>query len=129
MVYGTVYDIPRAIGQVDVSTFCSVLLHLRDRFLALCNAARLTRETILVTDVVVPDASSETATPTQRLPLMYFVPDFRKGDPLAAWWYLTPEIVAAFLGLLGFKKSEVTYPTQRSRWGDKPLFSVVAKRT
>ena len=35
MVYGTVYAVPRQIEMVDVSTFGSILLHVRDPFLAL----------------------------------------------------------------------------------------------
>jgi len=38
MVYGSVYAIPTAIGAVDVATFGSVLLHVRDPFIALQNA-------------------------------------------------------------------------------------------
>jgi hypothetical protein len=50
VVYGRVYELPAAIGPVDVCTFGSILLHLRDPFLALANALRLTRETVVVTD-------------------------------------------------------------------------------
>lgn len=49
-VYGDIYHVPAAIGPVDVSTFGCILLHLRDPFLALASAARLTRETLVVTD-------------------------------------------------------------------------------
>lgn len=52
VVYGNIYDLPAEIGPVDVATFGSILLHLRDPFLALANAARLTRETIIVTDLL-----------------------------------------------------------------------------
>ena len=38
VVYGTVYEIPEEIGMVDISTFGSILLHVRDPFLALQNA-------------------------------------------------------------------------------------------
>jgi hypothetical protein len=50
VVYGRVYQLPAAIGPVDVCTFGSILLHLRDPFLALANALRLTRETVIVTE-------------------------------------------------------------------------------
>jgi hypothetical protein len=49
VVYGTVYDLPPGIGSVDIATFGSILLHLRDPFLALQNAASLARESIIVT--------------------------------------------------------------------------------
>lgn len=123
VVYGTVYDIPTAIGPVDISTFCSILVHLRDPFLALFNAARLTRDTILVTDVANPDTLNETA------PLMQFIPNFRVGGPLDAWCFLNPAVVIAFLGILGFEDSTISRPVQRSSDGERPMFSVVAHRT
>jgi SAM-dependent methyltransferase len=51
MVNGAVYDIPPSIGPFDVAVFGSILLHLRDPFLALENAARMVRETIIVSDL------------------------------------------------------------------------------
>jgi len=53
MVYGSVYDVPAGIGEVDVATFGSILLHLCDPYRALASAAQLVRETIIVTDLAV----------------------------------------------------------------------------
>ena len=50
VVYGTVYEIPEEIGRVDVATFGNVLRHVRDPFLALEKALRLTTETAIVTE-------------------------------------------------------------------------------
>lgn len=50
IVYGDVYDIPGTIGAVDAATFGSILLHLRDPFLALASALRMVRETVIVTE-------------------------------------------------------------------------------
>ena len=55
MVYGDAYGVPEDIGAVDVCTFGSILLHLRDPFLALQKALRLTRETVIITDLLEPD--------------------------------------------------------------------------
>src|SRR5712691_8821908 len=63
MVYGDVYSVPQEIGQVDVTTFGSILLHLRDPFLALQKALRLTRTTVIVTDVLEPDMAREEGPP------------------------------------------------------------------
>ena len=46
MVYGNIYDLPASIGYFDAATFGCVLLHLRDPFQALAQAAKLTRDTI-----------------------------------------------------------------------------------
>ena len=131
VAYGTVYDIPLEIGAVDVSTFCSVLLHLRDPFLALWNAARLTRHTILVTDAISDVVSSGAeSTPTlERKPLMTFLPNAQTRNPIDTWWRLSAGVVTSFLGVLGFEDSTVTEHIQSSKWGDVPMFSVVARRT
>jgi hypothetical protein len=49
VVHGNIYTLPPDIGPVDVVTFGSVLLHLRDPFLALANGVRFARETVIVT--------------------------------------------------------------------------------
>jgi hypothetical protein len=127
VVYGTVYDIPEAIGPVDVTTFCSVLLHLRDPFLALQNGLRLTTDTVVVTDMISPYGPVAPGTPAR--PRLEFVPEFRNGGPTDTWWFLTPEIVQEFLGILGFEDSTVTHHRQKAYWGEAELFTVVAHRT
>jgi hypothetical protein len=56
-VYGNIYEIPEEIGPVDIATFGSILLHLRDPFQALHSALRLTRELVIVTEIH-PDQSA-----------------------------------------------------------------------
>ena len=62
-VYSNIYNIPEAIGVVDIATFGSILLHLRDPFQALHSALRLTRETVIITEVHPdqPAVSSESS--------------------------------------------------------------------
>ena len=43
VMYGTVYQIPEAIGRFDVGTLGSILLHLRDPFLAMQQGPNCTR--------------------------------------------------------------------------------------
>ena len=167
VVYGTVYDIPQAIGAVDVAIYGSVLLHLRDPFLALHNGLRLTRSTVVVTDLLNPRrAAAANGAPVRSndvlgltrkaaelvrqgnvkqvadrlrrywrptdlggIPAMEFVPEFEHGGPLDSWWYLTPEIVQQFVGVLGFGETEVHRHRQKSTWGDRDLFTVVGHRT
>jgi len=57
VVYGNIYDVPAEIGPVDIATFGSILLHLRDPFQALHSALRLTREMVIVTELH-PDQSA-----------------------------------------------------------------------
>ncbi len=128
VVYGTVYEIPVEIGPVDIATYCSVLLHFRDPFLALSNGLKLTRSTVVVTDLVNPRRPTP-AGGAQSPALMEFVPEFQNGGPPDTWWFLTPEIVQQFLGILGFEDSEVRFHRQKASWGEQELFTVVAHRT
>ncbi len=131
VVYGTVYEIPEAIGPVDISTYCSVLLHLRDPFQALYRGSLLTAGTMVVTDVIGPKAAGEAATRVaeSELPVMRFIPDFTTATPPDTWWFLSPGLVTAFLGVLGFEDSHVSYHVQGGALGDYELFTVVAHRT
>jgi SAM-dependent methyltransferase len=130
LVHGTVYDVPDSIGAVDVAVFGSILLHLRDPFLALQSACRLVRETVVVTDVL-----QRFYRPLQLLSMvrgvgrsMRFLPDWRKCAPRDSWWRLSPELVGAFLGVLGFGEQRVSYHKQSYRGRRVRLFTVVAKR-
>lgn len=131
VVYGTVYEIPETIGTVDIATYCSVLLHVRDPFQALYRGSLLTSETMVVTDLIGPKDADRPAGihPRSGLPQMQFIPDFRTANPPETWWFLSPEIVQAFLGVLGFADSTVSRHTQGSVLGDYELFTVVAHRT
>lgn len=129
MAHGTVYAIDPAIGPVDISVFGSILLHLRDPFLALHNALRFTRETVIVSDLL-PGAH-----PLSRLfsvfsgRAMQFKPRFAKNRPWETWWNLPPALVVEFLGVLGFEKTVVTYHMQRLKGRRMPMYTVVGTRT
>lgn len=153
VVYGSVYDIPEGIGAVDVATFCSILLHLRDPFLALQSALRLVRETVIVTDLAPQHALVPSLSPSRRsirrlaalvkrymfhehtdsaeprLPYMEFLPNFRTLAHKDAWWSLSPEIIVNFLGVLGFEETRVTYHLQKLYGREHRLFTVVGNRT
>ncbi len=131
VVYGTVYEIPESIGPVDIATYCSVLLHVRDPFQALYRGSLLTTDTMVVTDLLGPKAVPRLAglNPASGLPQMQFIPDFRTASPPDTWWFLSPEIVQAFLGVLGFQDSVVSDHVQSGILGDHELFTVVAHRT
>ncbi len=130
-MYGSVYEVPATIGPVDIATFCSVLLHVRDPFLALYNGLRLTRETVVVTEIVgsrlFPD---DDAAGRPELPFAEFVPDFRTQLPVDTWWFLNPKVVQAWVGALGFEQTTVTRHRQRgSLMGEREFFTVVGRRT
>jgi hypothetical protein len=136
MVYGNVYAIPDEIGTVDVTTLGALLLHTRDPFGALASALRLTRETVIVTEPrsrLCPPAPlawiKRVLPPPMCRPAMRFLPDWKRGAGADGWWRLSPEIVVAFLGVLGFEKTGITRHAQLYKGSQRPMFTVVGHRT
>jgi SAM-dependent methyltransferase len=131
MRYGTVYQMPADIGSVDISVFGSILLHLRDPFLALKNAIRLTKEKCIVAEPIWQPRQRWIMDLVSRFigPYQIFAPDYSSSVPQATWWLLTPAIVQKYLAALGFEKSVVTYHEQLFRGTKYPLFTIVAERT
>lgn len=133
VVYGNVYKIPREVGLVDVSTFGSILLHLRDPFLALQNALSLTRETVIITEPIwnwvnffrflIPQKGFGS--------YMIFVPDSKNCDPPTTWWHISPHAIKQFIAVLGFEKAKVIYHYQNHLQDNRkvPCFTVVGTRT
>ncbi|MBW7932997.1 MAG: hypothetical protein H3C62_05155, partial [Gemmatimonadaceae bacterium] len=103
VVYSPVYDLPSAVGPVDVCTFGCVLLHLRDPFLALQRALRLTRSTVIVTEAIHRNFIPTMLTQRFGRPSLVFLPRHKVRRPMDGWWIVTPRAVLAFLGTLGFE--------------------------
>ncbi|MGD2108242.1 MAG: methyltransferase domain-containing protein [Phycisphaerae bacterium] len=129
MAHGTVYDIPSAIGPVDIVTFGSILEHVRDPVLALKQGCRMSRERVVVTNVV-----------SRRFMPMYwlgrigiackaFLPDHRHGTGMVSWWILTPEFVRRSIGMLGFEEATIRYHSAIYKGRKARLYTVVGKRT
>lgn len=155
VVYGTVYAIPNDLGTVDISIFGCVLLHLRDPFLGLQNALRLTAEKVIITESMgtqvqtqkriakylekIPEKRSALITflPESEIVradwhVMQFSPDFkrRRPDDSYTWWLLTPEMVRQFIGVLGFEQSEIIYHSKALAYGRRRLmYTIVGHRT
>jgi SAM-dependent methyltransferase len=130
LVHSTIYDLPAAIGPVDIATFGCVLLHLRDPFLALARALRLTREAAIVTEpLVVGSRLKRWLLDRLAGPSLRFFPCPGRAQPPTTWWALSPAVVQSFLAVLGFEDTTVSYHHQRFRGRLVPLFTVVARRT
>ncbi|MEE9293558.1 MAG: class I SAM-dependent methyltransferase [Phycisphaerae bacterium] len=129
VVYGTVYNMPEAIGPVDIVTFGSILPHLRDPFQALYQGCRFAKDTVIVTDVIS----------RRYLPIFWlsrlgiaakvFLPDYTKSEAMLSWWILTPEIIRRSIGVLGFEDVTTIYHTAPYKGKKARLFTVVGKRT
>jgi SAM-dependent methyltransferase len=156
LMHGTAYAVPGEVGEVDVTTFGSILLHLRDPYSALASAARLTRACIVVTDLFLPPfhSDSRVGRALQQLHIepnaaaresgMIFNPS-RHRDP-CTWWNFSPGAIRSLLSAVGFGRARTTFHRQLFRpdfspWGPSaidaygktveslPLFTVVAERT
>jgi hypothetical protein len=131
VVYGTVYAIPSSIGPIDLCTFGAILLHVRDPFLALQNAAALGPATIIVTELAerrsATSALSLLAGPARRRSPL-FLPNAPKGEPRDAWWSFTPESISNMLGILGYRTERVVRHAQLYANRRTPMFTVVARR-
>jgi len=153
--HATAYEIPADLPPVDVTTFGSILLHLRDPYSALAAAARVTRERIIVTELLMPPFRTTTRLDgfVRRLPShsatlarshgMAFNPT-RNHDP-SAWWSFSPGAIEDLLSAVGFGRAKTTYHRQLFRpefapWGptalrtysgptgSEHLFTLVAER-
>ncbi len=91
MTYGTVYEMPDDIGQFDICIFGSILMHLRDPFLALQRVLAHVKETAVVIDV----GPSRTYSLLAGGRLLEFLPSAHKCSPTDTWWGLSPELVSA----------------------------------
>lgn len=138
VVYGDIYKIPEDIGMFDVSLFGSILLHLRDPFLALQMGAKHTNNSIIVTDCVAT-MSIKYYIAGKLMGLMgratglhcpVFIPNRKHPEYDGTWWQLTPGLIAEMLKILGFPYTRVTYHMQRHEhtWMKYPLFTVTAER-
>lgn len=126
VVYGSVYDIPVAVGAVDLCTFGAVLLHLRDPLLALQSAAKLEPNTIVITELArrrrfgaLPERPAQ-----RRSPL--FVPHGATAEPVETWWSFTPESISNLLDIVGYRTVRVVSHAQRYGGVLLPMFTVVA---
>lgn len=124
VVYGSVYDVPEAIGPVDVSVYGSILLHLRDPFLALQSGLNLTQETVIVEETL----RGEPFIPMDE-PYIGFLPDAKTTEPKDTWWDIRPEWVVRVLGVFGFEDTKVTFHKQNYEGRQLDCYTVVGNRT
>jgi hypothetical protein len=123
VVYGNVYEIPEQIGSVDIAVYGSILLHLRDPFLALQRGLALTRETVIVAEVLRGHETPLTG------PYLGFLPDADTLEPKDTWWDLRPELIVRMVRVLGFMDTTVSYHTQEYDGRPIELYTVVGRRS
>lgn len=126
IVHGDIYRLPEDLGQYSLTTFACILLHLRDPFGALSEAAAHTSDTIVVVDQIDLGLDSDD-------PLLRFAPHLDGAAPNVTWWHFSPNAVSTMLWRLGFQRTRLVRHAQSFRMPDGshaevPLFSLVAER-
>lgn len=130
MVHGTVYGIPEQIGAVDITTFGAILVHLRDPFLALENALRLTRETVVISETTLMRWFNPLRlAPWIVGPYAMFLPNARTGQPEHSWWLLTPAVICRMLAILGFSNTRTSFHYQTYAGKRYLHYTIVGHRT
>ncbi|MBK3400089.1 MULTISPECIES: hypothetical protein [Methylobacterium] len=126
---GSLYEVPAEVGPVDVAVLGNALTRLRDPFRALHSVLRLTRETVVVTEMLPKSLHLLRFLP-RRLGLpVFLLPRSDQRIRFDAWWTIAPTTMQELLAILGFGESTVTYHRQ-SLLGHKRLcYTVVARRT
>lgn len=97
--YGSIYDVPEALGRFDVVFFGMVLTHLRDPYWALYEGGRLCSDTLVITGIW--DDTDQ--------PVSTFRPSGAKTGELdvKSWWLLSRGTIASMIGTLGFEVENV----------------------
>ncbi|MDT7689397.1 MAG: hypothetical protein QOE46_2156 [Acidobacteriota bacterium] len=118
--YGSVYDVPPALGLFDVVIVGSVLEHLSDQVTALGSIARVTKETLVV---VTPLLQTE-----ERI--ARFEPLASNPDYDYTWWTYSAGVYREVFRMLGFRIERITtgqyYYDYAGRWEER--HTIVAVR-
>ena len=130
MVYGDIYSLPGDLGEYDVSVFAAILLHLRSPVAALEQAARRTRDTIIVTEPWMFGRESMHDNVMKIFP-------FGESGRWTVWWSISAGAVVQMLDTMGFREARVIEHKQRHQLGhdtDAPyseldMYTVVAHRS
>lgn len=128
IAYGNIYALPGDLGTFDTSVLAAILLHLRDPFSALAQAAARTTRRIIVTESV----QDPTVNPDDHL-MRWASAEFNN---LSVWWTITPRAVERMLIHLGFEKITRTGHAHKHYVGhdlskepvDMEMFSVIGER-
>ena len=104
-VQGSIYDMPADLGAFDITVVGAILLHLREPWGALSQAARLTTETMIVTEPLQDDLQPPESN------IMRFSPSAEHH--VTNWWSIYPGAVVSMLARLGFGRTDTTMHSQR----------------
>jgi len=127
-VQGNIYDMPADLGTFDITLVGAILLHLREPWGALSQAAQRTTETMIVTEPLQDDLHDPESN------IMRFSPSAEHH--VTNWWSIYPGAVVSMLFRLGFGLTETTMHSQRHYLAhdmasdaiDQRMYTVVGQR-
>ncbi len=128
VVYGSVYEVPKQIGPVDIVTFTSILLHLRDPFGALQSALPLSTDKVIIAERLPRYTWMTSSFARATRPILQFTPNHKKHKTWGTWWRFTPDALLEMIAILGFENVEIDYHTQLLRGKKKRLFTIFGAR-
>lgn len=122
-MYGDIYDIPTSDQSFDIAVLGQILVHLRDPITAIAEAARICRDTLIITEGVFDNPE-----PTGRLHAT-----LDNGGPPYIWWALSLEAYRKLLEMFGFEIESVqTKPYKcvqhEYAFGEMMVTTIVARR-
>ena len=138
LIISHINNLPNEVEVHDIGIIFSVLVHIRDPFLALQRMASHIKEKIVITEL---------GGYTRRKTLKNFIPNlfnkiFSKNEASTLtflprydriptkWWKFSPEAIIEIINILGFGKTSVNYHHNLLHDGSKVFyFTVVCERT
>jgi SAM-dependent methyltransferase len=107
VVYGSVYEIPVAMGEFDVVIVGAVVEHLSDPISALGSIARVTKDTLVIVTPLLPNDE----------PIAHFAGRVSHPDNDYTWWIYSIGVYREVLGMLGFAIQRVSSSTYCYEYG------------
>lgn len=107
VVYGSVYEMPVAMGEFDVVIVGSVVEHLSDAISALGSIARVTKERLVIVTPLLHDEE----------PIAHFAGRAAYPENNYTWWVYSVGVYREVLGMLGFEIERVATSSYYYEYG------------
>jgi O-methyltransferase len=120
-IYADIYRQPLDIGVYDVALFGAILVHLSNPFLAIRQAAQITRKTIIITDLTA-------LAPHDDIPGMMQIGTTPPPVGHVHWWNYSVSAFRMMLERAGFENQSVFLHSPKQMTEQPPMVTVVAHR-
>lgn len=107
--YGSIYDLPEALGEFDVAIVGAVLEHLSDPISALASITRLTKKTVVV---ITPLLEID-----ERIARLHGSANHPEND--FTWWIYSVGTYREIFKMLGFSIAHITDSQYYYHYGDR----------